>query len=118
MRAMDRPYFTILAHPTGCLLETRKAYDVDMHRIIQYAKQRGCYLELNAQPMRLDLNALHCKMAKAERVLVSINSDAHKITDFNNLQYGVEQARRGWLEKDDILNSLSLSGLLKLIKHG
>ena len=115
MRAMDRPYFTILAHPTGRLLETREAYDVDMNRIIRHAKQRGCYLELNAQPMRLDLGAIHCQMAKAEGVLVSINSDAHNIADFNNLQYGVGQARRGWLEKEDVLNSRSLPALLRSI---
>ncbi len=117
LRAMDRPYFTILAHPTGRLLDTREAYDVDMERIIKHAKQRGCYMELNAQPLRLDLNALHCKMAKSEGVLVSINSDAHRTTDFNNLHYGVEQARRGWLEKGDVLNSRSLPSLLKLIGH-
>jgi DNA polymerase (family 10) len=117
LRAMDHPYFTILAHPTGRLLKTREAYDVDMNRIIRQAKQRGCYLELNAQPMRLDLSAMHCQMAKAEGVLVSINSDAHSIADFNNLHYGVGQARRGWLEKEDVLNSRSLSALLKLIKH-
>lgn len=117
LRAMDRPYFTMLAHPTGRLLGTREAYDVDMSRIIQHAKQRGCYLELNAQPMRLDLTALHCKMAKAEGVLVSINSDAHRITDFINLNYGVGQARRGWLEKEDILNSRSLAALHQLIEQ-
>jgi len=117
MRAMDRPYFTILAHPSGRLLGSREAYDLDMKRIIQHAKQRGCFLELNAQPLRLDLNALHCRMAKSAGVLVSINSDAHQLTDFNNLQYGVDQARRGWLEKADVLNTRSLSDLLKLFGH-
>jgi DNA polymerase (family 10) len=115
LRAMDSQYFTLLAHPTGRLLENRQAYDVDMLRIIRQAKQRGCYLELNAQPMRLDLSALHCQMAKAEGVLVSINSDAHRVSDFRNLQYGVGQARRGWLEKDDVLNTRSLSSLRKLL---
>ena len=117
LRAMDSPHFTILAHPTGRLLETREAYDVDMNRIIHQAKQRGCYLELNAQPMRLDLSALHCQMAKAEGVLVSINSDAHSVNDFYNLHYGVSQARRGWLEKDDVLNTRSLAELRRLIAN-
>lgn len=117
LRAMDNPYFTILAHPTGRLLGAREAYDVNMKRIIQQAKQRGCFLELNAQPMRLDLSSVHCMMAKDEGVLVSINSDAHSINDFNNLRYGIGQARRGWLEKDDILNSRSLSALNNLIRH-
>jgi DNA polymerase (family 10) len=114
---MDNPHFTILAHPTGRLLETREPYDVDMQRIIRHAKQRRCYLELNAQPMRLDLSALHCQMAKAEGVLVSINSDAHSVNDFNNLHYGVSQARRGWLEKQDVLNTRSLAALRKLIAN-
>lgn len=117
LRAMDSPHFTLLAHPTGRLLETREAYDVDMSRIIHQAKQRGCYLELNAQPMRLDLSALHCQMAKAEGVLVSINSDAHSVNDFYNLHYGVSQARRGWLEKDDVLNTRSLAELRRLIDN-
>ncbi len=117
MRAMDRPHFTMLAHPSGRLLGSREAYDLDMKRIIQHAKQRGCFLELNAQPLRLDLNALHCRMAKSAGVLVSINSDAHQLTDFNNLQYGVDQARKGWMEKADILNTSSLSDLLKFLGH-
>ena len=117
LRAMDSPHFTILAHPTGRLLESREAYDVDMSRIIHQAKQRGCYLELNAQPMRLDLSALHCQMAKAEGVLVSINSDAHSVNDFYNLHYGVSQARRGWLEKDDVLNTRSLAELRRLMAN-
>lgn len=117
LRAMDSPHFTILAHPTGRLLANREAYDVDMSRIIRKAKQRGCYLELNAQPMRLDLSALHCQMAKAEGVLVSINSDAHSKNDFQNLDYGVSQARRGWLEKEDVLNTRSLAALHGLIAN-
>jgi DNA polymerase (family 10) len=115
--AMDNPHFTLLAHPTGRLLENRQAYDVDMLRIIRQAKQRGCYLELNAQPMRLDLSALHCQMAKNEGVLISINSDAHSVNDFNNLHYGVSQARRGWLEKSDVLNTRSLTVLRKLFAN-
>lgn len=116
LRAMDHPHFTILAHPTGRLLETRDAYDVDMPRIIRHARERGCYLELNAQPDRLDLLDTYCHMAKAEGVLISVNSDAHSVNDFDNLEYGIGQARRGWLEKEDILNTRSFSQLRKLLK--
>ena len=116
LRAMDHPHFTILAHPSGRLLETRDAYDVDMQRIIRHAQQRGCYLELNAQPDRLDLLDTYCHMAKAEGVLISVDSDAHSVNDFNNLEYGIGQARRGWLEKDDILNTRTLTQLRKLLK--
>lgn len=116
VRAMQHPHFSILAHPTGRLLEQRDAYDVDMNRVIREAAQRGCYLELNAHPERLDLLDIYCRMARVEGVLVSINSDAHNLTDFDNLIYGIGQARRGWLEKSDVLNTRSLTQVRKLLK--
>jgi len=117
LRAMDHPHFTLLAHPSGRLIEQREPYDVDMLRIIRHAKQRGCYLELNAHPERLDLLDSQCQIAKEEGVLVSINSDAHSTFDFANLKFGVGQARRGWLEKSDVLNTRSLAALRKLLKR-
>ena len=117
LRAMDHPHFTMLAHPSGRLIDKREPYDVDMLRIIRHAKKRGCHIELNAHPDRLDLLDTHCQMAKEEGVLVSINSDAHSTFDFANLKYGVGQARRGWLEKDDVLNSRSLPALRRLLKQ-
>ncbi len=117
LRAMDHPHFTIFAHPTGRLLEQREPYDADMLRIIRKAKQRGCYLELNAHPQRLDLLDVHCQMAKEEGVLVAISSDAHSVQGFDNLIYGVGQARRGWLEKDDVLNTRSLKVLRSLLRR-
>jgi DNA polymerase (family 10) len=116
LRAMDHPYFSLLAHPSGRLIDKRDPYDVDMLRIIRHAKKRGCFLELNAHPERLDLLDSHCQMAKEEGVLVSINSDAHSTFDFSNLKYGVGQARRGWLEKDDVLNTRPLAALRRLLK--
>ncbi|HEY0663124.1 MAG TPA: PHP domain-containing protein, partial [Thiobacillaceae bacterium] len=115
LRAMDHPHFTILAHPIGRLIDRREPYDVDMLRIIRHAKQRGCFLELNAHPERLDLLDSHCQMAREEGVLVSINSDAHSTFDLANLKYGVGQARRGWLEKDDVLNTRPLGALRRLM---
>jgi DNA polymerase (family 10) len=117
LRAMDHPHFTLLAHPTGRLIDKREPYDVDMSRIIHHARQRGCYLELNCHPQRLDLLDVYCQMARAEAVLVSINSDAHSVTDFDNLQYGVGQARRGWLEAKDVLNTRPLKQLRQLLKR-
>jgi DNA polymerase (family 10) len=93
LRAMDRPHFTILAHPSGRLIDEREPYEVDMHRLIRHARERGCFLEVNAHPVRLDLTDSDCQMAKDEGVLVSINSDAHSVLDFENLRYGVGQAR-------------------------
>jgi len=115
LHAMDNPSFTLLAHPTGRLIERRAPYDVDMPRIIRHARERGCYLELNANPERLDLLDTHCQLAREEGVLVSINSDAHSGLDFDNLRYGVGQARRGWLEKRDVLNTRKLPVLRKLL---
>ncbi len=117
LRAMEHPHFTLLAHPTGRLIEQRAPYDVDMLRVIREAKHRGCFLELNAHPERLDLLDTYCQMAKDEGVLVSINSDAHSSLDFANLRFGVGQARRGWLEKRDVLNTSPLAELLTLIKR-
>lgn len=117
LKAMDHPHFTILAHPTGRLLEQREPYDADLPRIIHHAKQRGCYLEINAHPERLDLTDVYSRMAKDEGVLVAVNSDAHSILDFDNLRFGVSQARRGWLEKKDVLNTRSLSELRRLLKR-
>ena len=117
LRAMERPHFSILAHPTGRLLGSREAYDVDMLKIIRQARERGCFLELNAHPERLDLLDVHCQMAKDEGVLVAISSDAHRLQDFDNLKYGVGQARRGWLEAKDVLNSRPLKLLRPLLKR-
>jgi DNA polymerase (family 10) len=116
LKAMERPFFTILAHPTGRLIGERAPYDVDMPRIIRGAKERGCFLELNAHPERLDLVDLHCRMAKDAGVLVSIASDAHRVGDFACLRYGIGQARRGWLEPADVLNTRPLSALRFLLK--
>ncbi len=117
LRAMDHPHFTLLAHPSGHLLLERAPYDVDMPRIIRHARERGCFLELNAHPMRLDLLDSYCMLAREEGVLISINSDAHSTMDFDNLAYGVGQARRGWLEKKDVLNTRPLEVLRGLLKR-
>jgi DNA polymerase (family 10) len=117
LRAMDHPHFTLLAHPGGRLIEKREPYDVDMLRIIRHAKQRGCFLELNAHPERLDLLDSQCQSAREEGVLISIDSDAHSTFDFSNLKFGVGQARRGWLEKADVLNTRPLAALRKLLRR-
>ncbi len=117
LRALERPHFTILAHPSGRLIPEREPYDVDMARIIRGARERGCFLELNAHPERLDLSDTYCQMAKAEGVLVSINSDAHGAEDFRNLRFGVGQARRGWLEAKDVLNTRAVKELRPLLKR-
>jgi DNA polymerase (family 10) len=117
LRALERPYLTILAHPTGRLIDGRPPFDIDMARIVRAVKERGCFLELNAHPERLDLTDNDCLLAKDEGVLVAINSDAHSRADFANLRFGVGQARRGWLEAQDVLNTRSLAELLPLLQR-
>lgn len=115
VRAMDNRYVTLLAHPTGRLIDERAPCDVDMLRLIRHARQRGCFLELNAHPARLDLCDRDCRMAKEEGVLVAIDSDAHGRDDFAHLRFGIGQARRGWLEAADVLNTRPLAALRRLL---
>lgn len=117
MRAMDNRFVNIIAHPTGRLIGERQAYPLDMERLIEAAKDRGCFLELNAQPIRLDLNDLHCHMAKDAGVKVAISTDAHSIAGLSNIRFGIDQARRGWLEADDVLNTRNLRTLSTLLKR-
>lgn len=115
LRAMQSRYFTVLAHPSGRLLGSREAMDLDWLRIVRAAKERGCYLEVNSQPDRLDLDDLQCRVAKEEGVLLAISSDAHSTYELEYLKFGVGQARRGWLEGTDVLNTRSLAELKPLL---
>jgi DNA polymerase (family 10) len=117
LRAMDHRFFSILGHPSGRLINERDPYEVDMATVVQKAEERGCFLELNANPQRLDLTETHCQMAKAAGVLVAINTDAHSVAEFGQLRYGIGQARRGWLEKKDVLNTRPLNKLSQLLKR-
>ena len=117
LRAMERPHFSILAHPSGRLIHQREPYEVDMARIIRHARERRCFLEINSHPERLDLADVYCQMAKEEGVLVSVNSDAHSVLDLGNLRFGIGQARRGWLEKADVVNTRALGTLRRLLAH-
>ena len=116
MRAMDQPCFSILAHPTGRLIGEREAYEVDLERLIGHARERGCFLELNAHPDRLDLNDIGCRMARDGGVQVAISSDAHDENGYAALRFGVGQARRGWLECKDVINTLPLKRLRTRLK--
>jgi DNA polymerase (family 10) len=109
LRALDNPHVSILAHPSGRLIDEREPYDVDMQAVIRKAKAAGVALEVNAHPDRLDLTDTACRMAKEEGALVAVNSDAHGTYDFENLAFGIGQARRGWLEARDVLNARPLA---------
>ena len=117
LRAMDNRYFHIFGHPTGRLIGERDPYRIDIERVLRGARERGCHMEVNAQPDRLDLNDVHCRLAKEIGVKVAIATDAHRTTDLDKLRFGIDQARRGWLEAGDVLNTRSVSALRKLLKR-
>jgi DNA polymerase (family 10) len=114
VRAMDNPHFNIFAHPTGRLLGERAAYAIDLERILKAAKERGCCIELNAHPARLDIDDHFCRLAKDMGVLIGVGTDAHSIDGLQCMKYGIGQARRGWLEPKDVLNTRPLHELAKL----
>ena len=118
LKALDNPYVSILAHPSGRLIDEREPYELDMQAVIRRAKARGIALELNAHPDRLDLDDVAARMAKEEGARVAINSDAHSVNDFENLAFGVGQARRGWLEARDVLNARRLDEVRRLLARG
>ena len=117
LRAMDNPLFNILAHPSGRLINEREPYDVDLERLIEAAGERDCFMELNAHPDRLDLNDIFCKTAKEHKVKLAVSTDAHSVDNLDYMRLGILQARRGWLEPDDVLNTRSWRGLKKLLKR-
>jgi DNA polymerase (family 10) len=111
LAALEHPQVRILAHPLGRLIDERDPYDIDMLAVVRKCKARGVALELNAHPQRLDLSDIHCRMARDEGVPVAIDSDAHAAHEFDHLEYGIGQARRGWLDKADVLNTRPLDDL-------
>ncbi|MGB5950622.1 MAG: DNA polymerase/3'-5' exonuclease PolX [Parvibaculum sp.] len=117
IRAMDNPYVSILAHPTGRLIGEREPCALDMERLMKAALERGCFLEVNAQPERLDLNDIHCRMAKEIGLKVAISTDAHSVDSLDLMRFGIDQARRGWLEADDVINTRSWQDLKRLFQR-
>lgn len=117
LRGMDNPYFTILGHPSGRLLNQRPAYEVDLERLISAAAEKKCFMELNAHPDRLDLNDAYCRLAKETGVRVAVSTDSHSTAHLDYMRLGVAQARRGWLEPQDVLNTLPLHQLMKRLKR-
>ncbi|MDX1614433.1 MAG: DNA polymerase/3'-5' exonuclease PolX [Candidatus Promineifilaceae bacterium] len=117
IRAMDNPHVNILAHPTGRRIGHRPGYDLDLERLMKAALERGCFLEINAQPEHLDLDDVQAKMAREMGLTLAINTDAHSTTELDFMRYGVYQARRGWLEPEDVLNTYPLSRLRQLLSR-
>ena len=117
IKAIGNPHVSIIAHPTGRLIGQREPYEIDMERVIAAAHAMGCHLEINAQPERLDLSDLHIHAAKQAGVRLAISTDAHSTNSFQYIRFGVDQARRGWLTADDVINTRSLAELRKMLKR-
>lgn len=115
LRAMDNPYVTMLGHPTGRILLAREPYQLDMEAILDKACKRGTIMELNASPYRLDLDWRVCKKAKTRGIKISINPDAHKAEHLEQMIYGVNIARKGWLEAKNVINNLGLMEIEKFL---
>lgn len=113
IKGMENEYATFLAHPTCRLISHRKPFDLDMEKIFEKAVETDTYMEINSFPDRLDLNDLHCKMGKERKVKFVINTDAHNLDQLDFIKYGISTARRGWLEKKDIINTNNLKELKK-----
>jgi DNA polymerase (family 10) len=116
LAAIENPYTQILAHPTGRLLLRRESFAYDVEKVLDAAKKNGVAVECNAYPDRLDFNDVHLRMARERGVKVVISTDAHSTTHFGVMKYGVITARRGWLEKKHVLNTLPLTEFLAALR--
>ena len=115
--AMKNPFVSIIAHPTGRLIGERDAYDVDIDEVLMTARDTGAAIEVNAYPLRLDLSDIYIRKAKGMGIPLAISTDTHIIYQFDFMRYGVGIARRGWLEKKDVLNTYPYKALLKRLKN-
>ncbi len=113
--AMKNPFVTVIAHPTGRLIGERDAYEVDMEQILSVAAETGTAIEINAYPLRLDLNDVYARKAKEMGIPIVISTDTHIATQYAYMSYGIAVSRRAWLEKKDVINSRGIRALKKYI---
>jgi len=117
LKAIANPNTSLIGHPTGRLLLRRDAYQFDLDAVLRAAAEHKVAMELNSYPDRLDLNDVHLRLAKQHGVKIVINTDSHHTSHMEKLRYGVIQARRAWLTKDDVLNTLPPQKFAKAMKH-
>src|SRR5580693_5799513 len=118
LKAVANPNTSIIGHPTGRILLRRDSYGFDMHSVLTAAAKYKVAMELNSYPDRLDLNDVHLRQAKQKGVKIVINTDSHHTSHLDKIRYGILQARRAWLTKDDVLNTLPAEQFAKAMKHG
>ena len=114
--AIENENVDIIGHPTGRIINQREPSDMDFHAVLEAAAKTGTALEINAHPSRLDLNDVNARAAKEMGVQMSINSDAHDAGQLLNMKYGINVARRAWLEKKDLINAMDLKDLIQFLK--
>jgi len=117
IKAISNPNTSVIGHPTGRIQLRRDAYPFDMHTVLTEAAKHKVAMELNAYPDRLDLNDVHLRQAKQHGVKIVINTDSHHTSHMEKIRYGILQARRAWLTKDDVLNTLPPQKFAKAMKH-
>ena len=114
LKALDTGLVHILGHPTGRIVNRRESFEIDLNKVFQKAKEVGVCMEINSTE-RLDLRDFHIKKARELGLKFAINSDAHHTEHFKNLEFGIAQARRGWLEAKDVVNTFNWKDLQKLL---
>jgi DNA polymerase (family 10) len=117
LKAISNPNTSLIGHPTGRLLLRRDAYQFDLDVVLKAAAKHKVAMELNSYPDRLDLSDVHLRMAKQHGVKIVINTDSHHTSHMEKIRYGITQARRAWLTKDDVLNTLPMQTFAKAMKH-
>ena len=114
---MDNRYFNILGHATGRLLLKRPGYELELDRVIEHARQNGCFFEINSSPDRLDLSADNARSAAQAGVKIAVSTDAHSTRELGLIRYGLDQARRAGLTRESVLNCLPWNKLRSLLKR-
>lgn len=117
IKAIQNPNVDILAHPTGRILGRREPFKINIEKILKAASENNIALEINASPDRLDLNDEYVKMAKELGIMIVINTDAHDPLRLEDIEYGIKVARRAGLEREDILNCLSVNEVEEWLKN-
>jgi DNA polymerase (family 10) len=117
IRAMAQPALTFLGHATGRLLLSRAGYRIDVEQVMAVAADRGVSIEINSDPHRLDLDWRYWRRGRELGVRTAINPDAHSTRDYDFLEYGIYMARKGWLEKSDVVNTWTLPAVRKFLRQ-
>ncbi len=118
LKALDNPYVTMLGHPTGRLLLRREPIVMDIDRVLKKCAENDIIIEINSNPMRLDLDYTYVKKAKEMGARFSVNPDSHRVEAFDYIEYGVNTARKGWLEKQDVINTYDIRAIREKILRG